>query len=117
MRLAGLQNSSRVSGGAPGGRGLLVAPLGAQENSARTTYEYLDLFGDIFERVRSTYLEDVDEKGALWIQKLVVALHDLEHTQTDVRFFEDDDEAFFQATLVQFGALSSGRSASGLPRP
>ena len=62
-------------------------------------------------------LEDVDEKGALWIQKLVVALHDLEHTQTDVRFFEDDDEAFFQATLVQFGALSSGRSASGLPRP
>ncbi|MBK0400672.1 S41 family peptidase [Limibaculum sp. M0105] len=34
----------------------------AQENSARTTYEYLDLFGDIFQRVRSSYVEDVDEK-------------------------------------------------------
>ena len=40
----------------------LVAPLSAQETDARTTYEYLDLFGDIFERVRSAYVEDVDEQ-------------------------------------------------------
>jgi len=40
----------------------LVAPLSAQENDARTTYEYLDLFGDIFERVRSAYVEDVNEQ-------------------------------------------------------
>ncbi|MDF2231085.1 S41 family peptidase [Albimonas sp. CAU 1670] len=40
----------------------LVAPLSAQENDARTTYEYLDLFGDIFERVRTAYVEKVDEK-------------------------------------------------------
>ncbi|MEO0681402.1 MAG: S41 family peptidase [Pseudomonadota bacterium] len=39
-----------------------VAPLSAQENDARTTYEYLDLFGDIFERVRSAYVEEVDER-------------------------------------------------------
>ncbi len=39
-----------------------AAPLLAQENDARTTYEYLDLFGDIFERVRSVYVEPVDEK-------------------------------------------------------
>ncbi len=40
----------------------LVAPLRAQETDARTTYEYLDLFGDIFERVRTAYVEKVDEK-------------------------------------------------------
>ncbi|MEM1316387.1 MAG: S41 family peptidase [Pseudomonadota bacterium] len=40
----------------------LVAPLWAQENDARTTYEYLDLFGDIFERVRSAYVEEVNER-------------------------------------------------------
>ncbi|HUF88082.1 MAG TPA: S41 family peptidase [Thermohalobaculum sp.] len=44
----------------------LVATTGAQEkpdgDSARTTYEYLDLFGDIFERVRVAYVEDIDEK-------------------------------------------------------
>ncbi len=40
----------------------LVAPLLAQENDSRTTYEYLDLFGDIFERVRSVYVEPVNEK-------------------------------------------------------
>jgi carboxyl-terminal processing protease len=34
----------------------------AQENSARTTYEYLDLFGNIFERVRENYVEEIDEK-------------------------------------------------------
>ena len=42
----------------------------AQENSARNTYEYLDLFGDIFERVRVAYVEEVDE------QKLIEAAID-----------------------------------------
>lgn len=38
-----------------------AAPLIAQENeSARSTYEQLDLFGDIFERIRATYVEEVD---------------------------------------------------------
>jgi len=40
----------------------LIAPLSAQENDARTTYEYLDLFGDIFERIRGVYVEEVNEK-------------------------------------------------------
>jgi len=41
----------------------LTGPLVAQE-AARTksTYEQLDLFGDIFERIRSTYVEEVDEQ-------------------------------------------------------
>lgn len=39
-----------------------AAPILAQEaNSERTTYEQLDLFGDIFERIRSAYVEEVDE--------------------------------------------------------
>ncbi|MEM1275353.1 MAG: S41 family peptidase [Pseudomonadota bacterium] len=40
----------------------IIAPVIAQENSARNTYEYLDLFGDIFERVRVAYVEEVDEQ-------------------------------------------------------
>lgn len=40
----------------------LVATTAAQENSPRNTYEYLDLFGDIFERVRVAYVEEVDEQ-------------------------------------------------------
>ncbi|MFN3259540.1 MAG: S41 family peptidase [Pikeienuella sp.] len=39
----------------------LTPPLVAQENGARSTYEQLDLFGDIFERVRSQYVDQVDE--------------------------------------------------------
>ncbi len=39
-----------------------AGPLVAQENSStKNTYEQLDLFGDIFERIRSTYVEEVDE--------------------------------------------------------
>ena len=37
-----------------------VVPSTAQD--ARNTYEYLDLFGDIFERVRGGYVEEVDEQ-------------------------------------------------------
>lgn len=41
----------------------LAAPLIAQENSRNANvYEQLDLFGDIFERVRAQYVEEVDSK-------------------------------------------------------
>ena len=39
----------------------LAAPLLAQESkSNRSVYEQLDLFGDIFERIRAQYVEEVD---------------------------------------------------------
>lgn len=41
----------------------LTGPLIAQETAqAKSTYEHLDLFGDVFERIRSSYVEDVDEE-------------------------------------------------------
>ncbi|PIE13224.1 MAG: peptidase S41 [Rhodobacterales bacterium] len=44
----------------------IAAPLLAQE-AAKTTnvYEQLDLFGDIFERIRAQYVEEVDEKDLI----------------------------------------------------
>ena len=43
-----------------------AGPLVAQEvSSDRETYEQLDLFGDIFERIRSAYVEEVDEKDLI----------------------------------------------------
>lgn len=41
---------------------MMVNTVTAQDTSAKNTYEYLDLFGDIFERVRSNYVEEVDEQ-------------------------------------------------------
>ena len=41
---------------------MIVTSSTAKESSAKTTYEYLDLFGEIFDRVRSNYVEKVDEK-------------------------------------------------------
>lgn len=40
-------------------------PLWAQQNSPRTTYQHLDLFGNIFERVRSAYVDEVDEAALI----------------------------------------------------
>jgi carboxyl-terminal processing protease len=41
----------------------VAGPLVAQESSRNSSvYEQLDLFGDIFERIRAQYVEDVDEK-------------------------------------------------------
>ncbi|MFQ5438013.1 MAG: S41 family peptidase [Paracoccaceae bacterium] len=49
--LAGILLTSQVAG-----------PLIAQEtNKMKSTYEQLDLFGDIFERIRTQYVEKVDE--------------------------------------------------------
>lgn len=45
----------------------LVGVTMAQDKPANTTYQYLDLFGDIFERIRVAYVEPVDE------QKLIEA--------------------------------------------
>jgi carboxyl-terminal processing protease len=42
----------------------VAGPLLAQDRAkARSVYEQLDLFGDIFERIRAQYVEDVDEEG------------------------------------------------------
>ena len=46
---------------------MMVTHTAAQDDSARNTYEYLDLFGEIFERVRTSYVEEADE------QKLIEA--------------------------------------------
>ena len=41
----------------------VAGPLVAQESTRNSTvYEQLDLFGDIFERIRAQYVEEVDEK-------------------------------------------------------
>ena len=40
----------------------IAGPLLAQEGASKTSvYEQLDLFGDIFERIRAQYVEEVDE--------------------------------------------------------
>lgn len=44
----------------------IVGPLVAQEAQANASvYEQLDLFGDIFERIRAGYVEDVEEKDLI----------------------------------------------------
>ncbi|MBF9031252.1 PDZ domain-containing protein [Rhodobacterales bacterium HKCCE3408] len=41
----------------------IAGPLIAQETEANgSVYEQLDLFGDVFERIRSNYVEEVDER-------------------------------------------------------
>ncbi|EAR50624.1 carboxyl-terminal protease family protein [Oceanicola granulosus HTCC2516] len=39
----------------------IAGPLLAQESRSASVYEQLDLFGDIFERIRAQYVEEVDE--------------------------------------------------------
>jgi carboxyl-terminal processing protease len=44
----------------------LVGPLLAQEDARQSSvYEQLDLFGDIFERIRAQYVEEVDEAALI----------------------------------------------------
>ena len=44
----------------------LAGPVLAEETETKKTiYEQLDLFGDIFERIRSEYVEDVSSKDLI----------------------------------------------------
>ena len=44
----------------------LTGPVLAENNSAKAdVYEQLDLFGDIFDRIRSEYVEEVDPKDLI----------------------------------------------------
>ena len=44
----------------------IAGPLIAQEADRNSTvYEQLDLFGDIFERIRAQYVEEVDETALI----------------------------------------------------
>ena len=81
----------------------LVGPLLAQE-SARTTnvYEQLDLFGDIFERIRSQYVEEVDAS------ELIEAAIDGMLTSLDPHssYLSPDDAADMRVqTRGEFGGL------------
>ncbi|MDC1381738.1 S41 family peptidase [Octadecabacter sp.] len=81
----------------------LAGPLLAQEaeNNA-SVYEQLDLFGDIFERIRAQYVEDVDEAA------LIEAAIDGMLTSLDPHssYLSPDDAADMrEATRGEFGGL------------
>jgi carboxyl-terminal processing protease len=88
--------------------GLLVTtqvagPLIAQETERNTNvYEQLDLFGDIFERIRAQYVEEVDEKA------LIEAAIDGMLTSLDPHssYLSPDDAADMRVqTSGEFGGL------------
>ena len=81
----------------------IAGPLLAQESESKTTvYEQLDLFGDIFERIRNQYVEDV-EPG-----ELIEAAIDGMLTSLDPHssYLSPDDAAQMQVqTRGEFGGL------------
>ncbi len=80
-----------------------VGPLLAQETQGNASvYEQLDLFGDIFERIRAEYVEEVDEK------ELIEAAIDGMLTSLDPHssyLSPDDAQAMRVQTRGEFGGL------------
>ncbi|SFH04029.1 carboxyl-terminal processing protease [Palleronia marisminoris] len=81
----------------------VAGPLIAQENAeSENVYEQLDLFGDIFERIRAQYVEEVSEK------ELVEAAIDGMLTSLDPHssyLSPDDAERMRTQTRGEFGGL------------
>ncbi len=81
----------------------IAGPLLAQENSQNANvYEQLDLFGDIFERIRAQYVEEVDAKD------LIEAAIDGMLTSLDPHssYLSPDDAAAMRVqTRGEFGGL------------
>ncbi len=81
----------------------IAGPLVAQENSrSANVYEQLDLFGDIFERIRAQYVEEVDEA------ELIEAAIDGMLTSLDPHssyLSPDDAEQMRVQTRGEFGGL------------
>ena len=81
----------------------LAGPILAQESERRATvYEQLDLFGDIFERIRAQYVDEVNE------QELIEAAIDGMLTSLDPHssYLSADDAAAMRVqTRGEFGGL------------
>jgi len=80
-----------------------AAPIVAQEaEKERSVYEQLDLFGDVFERVRSSYVEEVDEKDL--IQNAINGM--LSHLDPHSSYMPPDEFDDMQVqTKGEFGGL------------
>ena len=81
----------------------VAGPLVAQENARNATiYEQLDLFGDIFERIRAQYVEEVDESELIEaaIDGMLTSL-DPHSSYLSVEDFDDMREQ----TRGEFGGL------------
>ena len=80
----------------------IAGPLLAQGRTPENVYEQLDLFGDIFERIRSQYVEDVDSS------ELIEAAIDGMLTSLDPHssYLSPDDAAAMRVqTRGEFGGL------------
>ena len=49
----------------------LAGPLLAKETNQAETYKQLELFGDIFDRIRAQYVEEVDDKKLIEAESMV----------------------------------------------
>ena len=81
----------------------LAGPLLAQDAEKESSvYEQLDLFGDIFERIRSSYVEPVDEKDL--VQSAINGM--LSHLDPHSSYLPPDDFDDMQVqTKGEFGGL------------
>ncbi len=80
----------------------VAAPLLAQESKDSTVYEQLDLFGDIFERIRAQYVEEVDEKEL--IEAAIGGM--LQSLDPHSSYLSPDDAASMRVqTRGEFGGL------------
>ncbi|WP_420004801.1 S41 family peptidase [Arenibacterium sp. LLYu02] len=80
----------------------VAAPLLAQESKESSVYEQLDLFGDIFERIRAQYVEEVDEKEL--IEAAIGGM--LQSLDPHSSYLSPDDAASMRVqTRGEFGGL------------
>ncbi len=80
----------------------VAAPLLAQESKETSVYEQLDLFGDIFERIRAQYVEEVDEKEL--IEAAIGGM--LQSLDPHSSYLSPDDAASMRVqTRGEFGGL------------
>lgn len=119
-----IQHPVSAIGSSEGLNNLIVAPntpdeLSDHEDKPPTlpprprqlTYVGLQLEVNSFDNLNTLHsvndsfeLEDVDEKGAFWIRKLSIALHELDNSNTKIKFFEDKDQEFFKCSLAELKA-------------
>lgn len=55
-------------------------------------------------------LEEIDSKGAAWIQRIAEALHRLDGTGTKLALFEDEEKDFFKSSLQSVVEESASKS-------
>ncbi|CUM64352.1 uncharacterized protein PRCAT00001954001 [Priceomyces carsonii] len=104
-RLSEDQARNNEKGDIKNSPGEMTSQVPRSKTSSSVDSKLIDNLHNIYYSHNYDELEDTDKKGAQWIHRVLSALTSLEGLSTDLEFFTDEDEEFFEKSASDIQKL------------